>query len=321
MSRSLTHHQLPHPLFSRSCPHERRNMRSVWPKSGELRVFKSDNGSRWTPNQQDKHLADTTIDGVSWSLTDHLGTVRDILGSENVHLIYDSFGNLISGTNPLLFGFTGKAFDSDTHLQNNINRWYDATVGRWLSTDPIGFEGNDMNLYRYVKNKVFLFVDSFGYEPSTTIETITVFGRIPGNPDPKSKDITTRFTLTITTSSECGGDSGTDPSITMGCDDMKTWTMRNLEWGGVDIGIASVDMTFHFTQKVNVTTVDRPDGQSGKISYATLYVKIYSIFTIGVGLKIPYPPIGGHATVHTERQEHGTFTFKRKIECCSTCDQ
>jgi len=108
----------------------------------------------WTPNAQDKLLADTTTDGVLWSLTDHLGTIRDILGTASTHLIYDAFGNLISGTNPLLFGYTGKAFDTDTQLQNNINRWYDATIGRWLSTDPIGFNGNDTNLYRYVGNSI-----------------------------------------------------------------------------------------------------------------------------------------------------------------------
>ena len=117
----------------------------------------------WTPNQQDKLLADTTTTGVSWSLTDHLGTIRDILSAtETTHLIYDAFGNLTSGTNPILFGFTGKAFDTDTNLQNNINRWYDATIGRWLSIDPIGFEGNDTNLYRYVSNSVFTKLDVWG---------------------------------------------------------------------------------------------------------------------------------------------------------------
>ena len=166
MPRFLTHHLNHRPLFSRSCPHERRNMRSVWPKSGEQRVFKSDNGCLWTPNQHDKLLADTTTDGVSWSLTDHLGTVRDILGDTSTHLTYDAFGNLISGTNPLLFGFTGKAFDAATQLQNNINRWYDATTGRWLSTDPIGFNGNDTNLYRYIRNSVNIYNDYSGTVPS-----------------------------------------------------------------------------------------------------------------------------------------------------------
>ena len=116
----------------------------------------------WTPNTQDKLLADTTPTEVLWSLTDHLGTIRDILGATTTHLIYDSFGNLISGTNPLLFGYTGKAFDTDTQLQNNINRWYDALIGRWLSTDPIGFEGNDTNLYRYVKNQTTSSLDFNG---------------------------------------------------------------------------------------------------------------------------------------------------------------
>ena len=121
----------------------------------------------WTPNTQDKLLADTSTDGVSWSLADHLGTIRDVLDvNSSTHLIYDAFGNLISGTNPLLFGYTGKAFDPATKLQNNINRWYDPSIGRRLSTDPIGFEGNDTNLYRYVRNRVLVSDDPIGLDPS-----------------------------------------------------------------------------------------------------------------------------------------------------------
>jgi len=40
----------------------------------------------------------------------------------------------------------------DSRLQSNLNRWYDARVGRWLSEDPVGFAGGDGNLYRYVGN-------------------------------------------------------------------------------------------------------------------------------------------------------------------------
>ena len=139
MPRFLTHHPISHPLFSRSCPHERRTMRSVWPKSGDLRVFKSGNGGLWTRNTQGK-----------------------LFGNTSTHLIYDAFGNLISGANPLLFGYTGKAFDTDTDLQNTINRWYDAAIGRWLCTDPIVFEGNDSNLYRYVGNTPTRWLDYNG---------------------------------------------------------------------------------------------------------------------------------------------------------------
>jgi RHS repeat-associated protein len=71
------------------------------------------------------------------------------------HLVYDAFGRVTSETNPAvdsLFLFTARPFDPDTGLQNNLNRWYDAGVGRWLSEDPIGFASGDGNLYRYVKN-------------------------------------------------------------------------------------------------------------------------------------------------------------------------
>ena len=39
-----------------------------------------------------------------------------------------------------------------TGLQNNLHRWYDASVGSWINEDPIGFEGGDANLYRYCGN-------------------------------------------------------------------------------------------------------------------------------------------------------------------------
>ena len=131
----------------------------------------------WTPGQQDKLLADVTTEDILWALTDHLGSIRDIIQSTEsgvitqAHIIYDAYGNVISCknsegqtvNNPLLFSYTGKAFDTDTALQNNINRWYDASIGRWLSTDPIGFEGNDTNLYRYVSNTPNLSLDYNGF--------------------------------------------------------------------------------------------------------------------------------------------------------------
>jgi RHS repeat-associated protein len=63
-----------------------------------------------------------------------------------------------------LFTFTGRALDESTGLQNNLNRWYDAETGRWLSQDPIAFEGGDSNLYRYVANSPILSADPSGLE-------------------------------------------------------------------------------------------------------------------------------------------------------------
>ncbi len=41
---------------------------------------------------------------------------------------------------------------------------YDPTIGRWISEDPIGFEGGDPNLYRYVGNSPTNFTDPDGLE-------------------------------------------------------------------------------------------------------------------------------------------------------------
>lgn len=42
------------------------------------------------------------------------------------------------------------------------NRHYDPRTGRFLSEDPIGFGGRDLNLYRYARNKPLNFVDPSG---------------------------------------------------------------------------------------------------------------------------------------------------------------
>jgi len=41
-------------------------------------------------------------------------------------------------------------------------RYYDPEVGRFVSEDPIGFEGGDVNLYAYVQNNPVMFVDPSG---------------------------------------------------------------------------------------------------------------------------------------------------------------
>jgi len=98
-------------------------------------------------------LTNANLNETLWALTDHLGSVRDLVddsGAVQNHKSYDAYGNVTAETNAAvdtIFGFTGKALDESTGLQNNWNRWYDASVGRWLSQDPIGFEAGDANVY------------------------------------------------------------------------------------------------------------------------------------------------------------------------------
>jgi uncharacterized protein RhaS with RHS repeats len=55
---------------------------------------------------------------------------------------------------------------------------YDPTIGRFISEDPIAFDGGDADLYRYVGNSPTNFTDPSGLQAPTSI-TLTPPGRIP----------------------------------------------------------------------------------------------------------------------------------------------
>ena len=117
----------------------------------------------------DQVLVDEQVGNqVHWIAADHQGTVRDVVDSTGKvldHIVYDSFGNVVSSTNTSissLIGYTGRAFDETTGLQYNLNRWYDSQTGRWASEDPISFAAGDSNLYRYVGNDAVNQIDPDG---------------------------------------------------------------------------------------------------------------------------------------------------------------
>jgi RHS repeat-associated protein len=101
----------------------------------------------------DKHLRQTSnTTGISYFLTDHLGStagLTDATGNILEQLSYDSFGNN-AGSGRTRYGYTGRERDPDTVLVHYRARWYDAELGRFLSEDPIGFRGGDVNVYAYV---------------------------------------------------------------------------------------------------------------------------------------------------------------------------
>jgi RHS repeat-associated protein len=120
----------------------------------------------------DQILADLEADGdLYWYLSDHLGTVRDLADSTATvvdHLRYDSFGRVLSESSPSVgdrFKYTGREYDSATGLYYYRARYYDPATGRFLSQDPLGFGGDDENLYRYVGNDPVNLTDPSGLRP------------------------------------------------------------------------------------------------------------------------------------------------------------
>jgi RHS repeat-associated protein len=107
--------------------------------------------------------------GVTYKfITDERGSVRFVVnaatGATVEQIEYDEFGKVLTDTNPGFqpFGFAGGLYDASTSLVHFGAREYDASVGRWLSKDPLLFGGGDTNLFGYVHNDPINFRDPLG---------------------------------------------------------------------------------------------------------------------------------------------------------------
>ena len=111
---------------------------------------------------------------------DRLGNVTEItnfVGEVVQRYVYDAFGNFtiyddegneITAAsakylkNP--FTFASREFEPDSGHYDNRARRYDSETGLYLSADPIGLGGGDVNVYRYVRNNPLNFTDPYGLD-------------------------------------------------------------------------------------------------------------------------------------------------------------
>ena len=174
---------------------------------GETKYFINDGDDIWTELNQageivNRYLQGANVDeliarynsdeGTNWYLTDRLGTVRDVVnevGNLVNSINYDSFGEILGQTNPSeddSFAFTGREYDEETGLYYYRARYYDPILGRFISQDPIGFGGEDANLYRYVGNNPVNATDpsgllaAFEYGSIVKAQVLDVAGTVPG---------------------------------------------------------------------------------------------------------------------------------------------
>lgn len=99
-------------------------------------------------------------------LTDALGSTIALgssTGTIPTTYTYDPFGvpTLAGTASTNRTQFTGREWDS-TGLQYSRARYYNPAIGRFISEDPIGFGGGDVNLYAYVGNSPSQFKDPSG---------------------------------------------------------------------------------------------------------------------------------------------------------------
>jgi RHS repeat-associated protein len=111
---------------------------------------------------------------MAWSTSyyhyDALGSTRQLSNSDQVvtdSYVYDAYGNERSATgstvNPFHYvGELGYYIDEDSATINVRARVYQPSIIRWLSRDPLGFEGSSWNLYLYTNRNPIVATDPSG---------------------------------------------------------------------------------------------------------------------------------------------------------------
>jgi len=135
-----------------------------------LATYDEDNNLKQRYNYADGRMpVSYSEDGNTYYIAyNQVGSPRAIMDEDgNIikAITYDSFGNIITDTNPsmkIAFGFAGGLYDSDTKLNRFGYRDYDSHSGKWTSKDPIGLAGGDSNVLAYVGGDPVNFVDLNG---------------------------------------------------------------------------------------------------------------------------------------------------------------
>jgi RHS repeat-associated protein len=104
--------------------------------------------------------------------------------------------------------FTGQVLDAETGLMLYRNRFYHTGLGRFVQRDPIGYEANDVSLYRYVENMPNVYTDPMGFmKPDHLMpgQPDNPHGRRPGWPPPRPEPDLDAMCKCVDTSPECEG--------------------------------------------------------------------------------------------------------------------
>ena len=129
--------------------------------------------------------ADAAPANVAYVHADHLGTPQKLSDPAGA-LVWDRqalpFGatSAVAGPQSLPLRFPGQYADAETGLYYNYFRDYDATLGRYLQSDPIGLAGG-LNTYAYVGGNPLRWVDPFGLTEQDIARALSLARRTQTN--------------------------------------------------------------------------------------------------------------------------------------------
>jgi RHS repeat-associated protein len=132
----------------------------------------------------DEVFSRTDSTGSFSLLTDKLGStlaLSDVNGNMATSYTYDPFGvTTITGSSTNPYQFTGRE-NAGNGLYYYRARYYNSTLGRFISEDPAGFDGGDTNLYAYVLDNPTNYTDPSGKCIPCVIAAIGAgFGAVEG---------------------------------------------------------------------------------------------------------------------------------------------
>ncbi len=108
---------------------------------------------------------------------DHLGTPQ-IMTNSSRQVVWEAvrkpFGETTVVVNTIEnnLGFPGQYFDAEAGLYQNYFRDYDASLGRYMESDPIGLRGG-LNVFSYVSSNPLSYIDLLGLDAQKCLGCLT----------------------------------------------------------------------------------------------------------------------------------------------------
>ena len=125
----------------------------------------------------------TTNAQVTYVHEDFMGSVvaeSNVLGQITKRSHYEPYGEQRTSTISNEAAYTGHVFDDDLDLSYMGARYYDSSIGRFYSDDPVGFLSSNpasFNRYAYANNNPYAYKDPDGRYGKAILELLKAIGK------------------------------------------------------------------------------------------------------------------------------------------------